>query len=185
TYSGVRPLCDDESDSPQAITRDYTLELDAEYDHAPLLSVFGGKLTTYRKLGEAAMKKLAPFLPEMGKDWTANQTLPGGNFSCSREQLAKMIHAKYSWASEAMLLRYVTQFGTQTWDLMEGTNSVEDLGHCFSEQASGVYQREIDYLMNHEMALTDEDILWRRTKLGLYMNEEEKIALAEYLKEKL
>ncbi|MCV5838671.1 glycerol-3-phosphate dehydrogenase, partial [Escherichia coli] len=81
-----------ESDSPQAITRDYTLELDAEYDHAPLLSVFGGKLTTYRKLGEAAMKKLAPFLPEMGKDWTANQTLPGGNFSCSREQLAKQIH---------------------------------------------------------------------------------------------
>ena len=68
---------------------------------------------------------------------------------------------------------------------MEGTNSVEDLGHCFSEQASGVYQREIDYLMNHEMALTDEDILWRRTKLGLYMNEEEKIALAEYLQEKL
>ena len=79
----------------------------------------------------------------------------------------------------------MTQFGTQTWDLMEGTNNVEDLGHCFSEQASGVYQREIDYLMNHEMALTDEDILWRRTKLGLYMNEEEKIALAEYLKEKL
>ena len=185
SFSGVRPLCDDESDSPQAITRDYTLELDAEYDQAPLLSVFGGKLTTYRKLGEAALNKLTPFLPEMGKDWTANQTLPGGNFSCSREQLVKMIHAKYSWASEAMLLRYVTQFGTQTWDLMEGTNSVEDLGHCFSEQASGVYQREIDYLMNHEMALTDEDILWRRTKLGLYMNEEEKIALAEYLQEKL
>ncbi|MDW2126147.1 glycerol-3-phosphate dehydrogenase [Vibrio sp. 2033] len=185
TYSGVRPLCDDESDSPQAITRDYTLELDAEYDHAPLLSVFGGKLTTYRKLGEAAMKKLAPFLPEMGKDWTANQTLPGGNFSCSREQLAKQIHAKYTWAPEALILRYVTQFGTQTWNLMEGTTSEADLGQTFSAQAGGVYQREIDYLMNHEMAMTDEDILWRRTKLGLYMNEEEKQALTDYLKKKL
>lgn len=185
TYSGVRPLCDDESDSPQAITRDYTLELDAEYDHAPLLSVFGGKLTTYRKLGEAAMKKLAPFLPEMGSDWTANQTLPGGNFSCSREQLAKQIHAKYAWAPEALILRYVTQFGTQTWNLMEGTASEADLGHAFSSQAGGVYQREIDYLMNHEMAMTDEDILWRRTKLGLYMNDEEKQALSDYLKEKL
>lgn len=96
-----------------------------------------------------------------------------------------MVHAKYSWASEAMLLRYVTQFGTQTWDLMEGINSVEDLGHCFSEQANGVYQREIDYLMNHEMAINEEDILWRRTKLGLYMNQEEQQALTDYLKEKL
>ncbi|NMU52968.1 glycerol-3-phosphate dehydrogenase, partial [Vibrio parahaemolyticus] len=118
--------------------------------------VFGGKLTTYRKLGEAAMKKLAPFLPEMGKDWTANQTLPGGNFSCSREQLAKQIHAKYTWAPEALILRYVTQFGTQTWNLMEGTTSEADLGQTFSAQAGGVYQREIDYLMNHEMAMTDE-----------------------------
>ncbi|KPL98601.1 glycerol-3-phosphate dehydrogenase [Vibrio splendidus] len=185
TYSGVRPLCDDESDSPQAITRDYTLELDAELDQAPLLSIFGGKLTTYRKLGEAALKKLEPHLTNMGAPWTANDTLPGGNFSCSREQLAKMIHTKYPWASEALLLRYVTQFGTYTWKLLEGANSEADLGSQFSNEAHGVYQVEIDYLINEEMAMTDEDILWRRTKLGLYMSESEQQAVTDYLKEKL
>lgn len=185
TYSGVRPLCDDESDSPQAITRDYTLELDAELDQAPLLSIFGGKLTTYRKLGEAALKKLEPHLTNIGAPWTANDTLPGGNFSCSREQLAKMIHTKYPWASEALLLRYVTQFGTYTWKLLEGANSEADLGIQFSSEAHGVYQVEIDYLINEEMAMTDEDILWRRTKLGLYMSESEQQAVTDYLKEKL
>ncbi|MGF1852506.1 glycerol-3-phosphate dehydrogenase [Vibrio satsumensis] len=185
TYSGVRPLCDDESDSPQAITRDYTLELDAELDQAPLLSIFGGKLTTYRKLGEAALKKLEPHLTNMGTPWTANDTLPGGNFSCSREQLAKMIHTKYPWASEALLLRYVTQFGTYTWKLLEGANSEADLGIQFSSEAHGVYQVEIDYLISEEMAMTDEDILWRRTKLGLYMSESEQQAVTDYLKQKL
>ncbi|MCC4783012.1 glycerol-3-phosphate dehydrogenase [Vibrio splendidus] len=185
TYSGVRPLCDDESDSPQAITRDYTLELDAELDQAPLLSIFGGKLTTYRKLGEAALKKLEPHLTNMGAPWTANNTLPGGNFSCSREKLAKMIHTKYPWASEALLLRYVTQFGTYTWKLLEGANCEADLGNQFSSEAHGVYQVEIDYLINEEMAMTDEDILWRRTKLGLYMSESEQQAVTDYLKEKL
>ncbi|MEL0607989.1 glycerol-3-phosphate dehydrogenase [Vibrio echinoideorum] len=185
TYSGVRPLCDDESDSPQAITRDYTLELDAELDQAPLLSIFGGKLTTYRKLGEAALKKLEPHLTNMGAPWTANNTLPGGNFSCSREQLAKMIHTKYPWASEALLLRYVTQFGTYTWKLLEGATSEADLGTQLSSEAHGVYQVEIDYLINEEMAMTDEDILWRRTKLGLYMSESEQQAVTDYLKEKL
>ncbi|OED74360.1 glycerol-3-phosphate dehydrogenase [Vibrio splendidus ZS-139] len=185
TYSGVRPLCDDESDSPQAITRDYTLELDAELDQAPLLSIFGGKLTTYRKLGEAALKKLEPHLTNMGAPWTANNTLPGGNFSCSREQLAKMIHTKYPWASEALLLRYVTQFGTYTWKLLGGVTSEADLGTQFSSEAHGVYQVEIDYLINEEMAMTDEDILWRRTKLGLYMSESDQQAVTDYLKEKL
>ncbi|MDF2154413.1 glycerol-3-phosphate dehydrogenase [Vibrio sp. CAU 1672] len=185
TYSGVRPLCDDESDSPQAITRDYTLELDAQNSQAPLLSVFGGKLTTYRKLGEAAMKQLAPFLPGMGKDWTANHPLPGGNFSGSCEQLARQIHTTYRWIPEMLLARYVSQFGTQTWDLLSGASGEDDLGHCFSAQAGGVYQREIDYLIHHEMAQTDEDILWRRTKLGLYLSESEQQNLTEYLKQKL
>lgn len=185
TYSGVRPLCDDESDSPQAITRDYTLELDAELDQAPLLSVFGGKLTTYRKLGEAALKKLEPYLSNMGSPWTANQTLPGGNFSCSREQLAQTIQAKYSWLPEALILRYVTQFGTYTWKLLDGKTSLSDMGTQFSQGAQGVYQLEIDYLINHELAVTQEDILWRRTKLGLYLSEEEQSAIADYIQQSL
>ncbi|MGF1719928.1 glycerol-3-phosphate dehydrogenase [Vibrio kyushuensis] len=188
TYSGVRPLCDDESDSPQAITRDYTLELEAKNSQAPLLSVFGGKLTTYRKLGEAALKKLSPYLPNMGKEWTATNTLPGGNFSCSREQLANTIHTKYPLLSEALILRYVTQFGTDTWNLLENIVNEADLGIQFAlgkEGAHGVYQRELDYLIEHELAVTAEDILWRRTKLGLYLNEQQQQAIADYVKEKL
>lgn len=184
SYSGVRPLCDDESDSPQAITRDYTLELEAEYDQAPLLSVFGGKLTTYRKLGEAALKKLEPYLADMGTSWTANHALPGGNFSCSREQLAASIHKDYPWLPKSLLLRYVTQFGTYTWKLLEGATDIDALGIQFSESAQGVYQREIDYLIDHEMAVTEEDILWRRTKLGLYLSKEQQQALSDYLKSK-
>ncbi|KJY85034.1 glycerol-3-phosphate dehydrogenase [Vibrio galatheae] len=182
TYSGVRPLCDDESDSPQAITRDYTLELEADYDQAPLLSVFGGKLTTYRKLSEAALEKLKPYLSHMGSAWTATHALPGGNFSCSREQLAATIHNAYPWLPQTLLLRYVTQFGTYTWKLLEGVEQNTDLGTKFSDSAQGVYQREIDYLIEHEMAVSEEDILWRRTKLGLYLNEQEKQALSDYLK---
>lgn len=181
SFSGVRPLCDDESDSPQAITRDYTLEIEAELDQAPLLSVFGGKLTTYRKLGEAALNKLAPFLPQMGSAWTAKQALPGGNFSCSREQLASTIHQSYPWMKEDLLFRYVTQFGNYTWKLLENITTQEDLGICFSDDASGIYQREIDYLIENELAVTAEDILWRRTKLGLYLNDKEKRHLEDYV----
>lgn len=181
SYSGVRPLCDDESDSPQAITRDYTLELESEYDQAPLLSIFGGKLTTYRKLGETALAKLAPYLPNMGTPWTANHALPGGNFSCTREQLAATIHAEYPWLSQELLLRYVTQFGTYTWKLLQGVTSIEGMGVPFSDSAQGVYQQEIDYLIEHEMALTADDLLWRRTKLGLYLNQSEIDAVTKYI----
>ncbi|WP_394145235.1 glycerol-3-phosphate dehydrogenase [Vibrio atypicus] len=181
TYSGVRPLCDDESDSPQAITRDYTLELEAEFDQAPILSIFGGKLTTYRKLAESAMRKLAPYFPAMGKPWTANQALPGGNFSCSREELAQTIQTQFPWMALPLIERYVTQFGSYTWKLLEGINDETDLGIQFSQGAHGVYQAEIDYLIRHEFAQTNEDILWRRTKLGLYMNEEEQAELERYI----
>ncbi|MEZ9230366.1 glycerol-3-phosphate dehydrogenase [Vibrio amylolyticus] len=181
TYSGVRPLCDDESDSPQAITRDYTLELDSENNQAPLLSIFGGKLTTYRKLAESAMDKLHPFLNEMGTKWTATHALPGGNFSCSREQLASTMHASHPYIPEALLLRYVTQFGTYTWQLLDGVSTLSDLGTCFSEQAHGVYQREIDYILEHEFAHRLEDVLWRRTKLGLYLDDEQANAIESYV----
>ncbi|MGR5470896.1 glycerol-3-phosphate dehydrogenase C-terminal domain-containing protein, partial [Vibrio astriarenae] len=87
-----------------------------------------------------------------------------------REQLVQDIHAKHAWLPIELLLRYVTQFGTHTWDLLEGTSNEAELGRVFSTQAGGVYQREIDYLIGVEMAITEEDILWRRTKLGLYLN---------------
>lgn len=181
SYSGVRPLCDDESDSPQAITRDYTLELEAEYDQAPLLSIFGGKLTTYRKLAESAMRKLEPFFPSMGAPWTDKQALPGGNFSCTREQLAQSVRSQYPWLSQELAFRYVCQFGSQTWQLLQGITKLEEMGQEFSQQAGGIYQAEIDYLLKHELAQTEQDILWRRTKLGLYIAEDEREELNRYL----
>lgn len=181
TYSGVRPLCDDESDSPQAITRDYTLELEQELDQAPLLSIFGGKLTTYRKLGETAMKMLNPYFSKMGKPWTRNVALPGGDFDYPRAQLVSNICNQHSWLSEKTAVRYVNQFGTLVWTLLENITCEADMGQMFGE---GVYQVEIDYLMDHEFSQKAEDVLWRRTKLGLYLTQEQQAEVAQYIDEK-
>ncbi|SHF00403.1 glycerol-3-phosphate dehydrogenase [Vibrio gazogenes] len=178
SYSGVRPLCDDESSSPQAVTRDYTIELEQTGDQAPLLSVFGGKLTTYRKLGEAAMNKLEPYFEQMGKSWTANVPLPGGYFSCTREQLGESLRASYPWLSQKQAFRYAVQFGTYTRKMLSDVNRLEDMGRCFAE---GVYQREIDYMIDCEFVRTSDDFLWRRTKLGLYLNQGEQQAIAQYI----
>ncbi len=178
SYSGVRPLCDDESDSPQAITRDYTLEIEHLNHKAPILSVFGGKLTTYRKLAESALKKLAPYFDNMGQPWTATAPLPGGDFSCSREQLAHAVSEKYPWLQAAVSQRYVNQFGNNVWKLLDGINSEQEMGRAF---AGGVYQREIDYLLHCELAQTGEDVLWRRTKLALYLTQEQQDQISEYI----
>lgn len=182
TYSGVRPLCDDESDSPQAITRDYTLELEQELDQAPLLSIFGGKLTTYRKLGETAMKMLNPYFSKMGTPWTRNVALPGGDFDYPRVQLVENICNKHAWLSQKTATRYVNQFGTLAWTLLESIASESDMGRIFAE---GVYQVEIDYLMQHEFSQKAEDVLWRRTKLGLYLTQEQQAEIAQYIAERL
>ncbi|HDY8130139.1 TPA: glycerol-3-phosphate dehydrogenase [Vibrio vulnificus] len=181
TYSGVRPLCDDESDSPQAITRDYTIELEQELDQAPLLSIFGGKLTTYRKLAESAMRKLAPYFDHMGTPWTAQQTLPGGDFSCTREQLAHALRQQYPWLSATLAYRYVCQYGSDARQLLAGGEEVSAMG---IELAPEVYQRELDYLMAHEFAQCSEDILWRRTKLGLYLTPEQVQSVENYIAKK-
>lgn len=182
TYSGVRPLCDDESDSPQAITRDYTLELQQEGDQAPLLSIFGGKLTTYRKLAESAMKNLEPFFNKMGDSWTADAPLPGGDFNYSREQLAQNICSQHDWLPLATAKRYVDQFGTLAWTLFDDVKSEEDFGIHFGK---GFYQAEIDYLITDEFAKTAEDVLWRRTKMGLYLDDAEKAEVSKYIQAKV
>ncbi|WP_300180082.1 glycerol-3-phosphate dehydrogenase [uncultured Aliivibrio sp.] len=182
TYSGVRPLCDDESDSPQAITRDYTLELEQELDQAPLLSIFGGKLTTYRKLAETAMKMLSPYFLKIGTPWTRGVALPGGDFDYPRKQLVNNICSKHQWLTEKTATRYVNQFGTLVWTLLEGITCEADMGQAFGE---GVYQVEIDYLMHHEFSQRAEDVLWRRTKLGLYLNKEQQAEVSQYMADKL
>lgn len=174
-FSGVRPLCDDESDSPQAITRDYTLALSE--GSLPVLSVFGGKLTTYRKLAESAMKQLSPFFPEMGGSWTASESLPGGeNFNA--ESLVNELHQKYPFIDATILKRWAVTYGTHTRKLLDGVESISDLGEKFDAQ---LYQKEVDYLIEHEFARECDDILWRRTKLGLTQGPTLKMALSRYL----
>jgi glycerol-3-phosphate dehydrogenase len=178
TYSGVRPLCNDESDNPSAITRDYTLALTQEHGQAPLLSVFGGKLTTYRKLAESAMAQLQSFFPAMGPSWTAHQPLPGGEGMSTAQALAAEFMAKAAWLPQDMATRWSTTYGTRGWALLEGCQRLADLGEHFG---AGLYTREVDYLVHTEWARTAEDILWRRTKLGLFMDSDGRQALAQYL----
>ncbi|WP_165663794.1 glycerol-3-phosphate dehydrogenase [Metapseudomonas otitidis] len=178
TYSGVRPLCDDESDDPSAVTRDYTLALDAHPGEAPLLSVFGGKLTTYRKLAESALAQLAPFFPSMGGSWTAAATLPGGESMDSQEALAEALCERYGWLPNSLARRWAGTYGSRVWKLLEGVGNLTDLGEHLG---GGLYTREVDYLCREEWAQDAEDILWRRTKHGLFMTPGQQERLAQYL----
>ncbi|MDG9783016.1 glycerol-3-phosphate dehydrogenase [Metapseudomonas otitidis] len=178
TYSGVRPLCDDESDDPSAVTRDYTLALDAHPGEAPLLSVFGGKLTTYRKLAESALAQLAPFFPTMGGSWTATATLPGGESMDSQEALAEALCERYGWLPNSLARRWAGTYGSRVWKLLEGVANLTDLGEHLG---GGLYTHEVDYLCREEWAQDAEDILWRRTKQGLFMTPGQQERLAQYL----
>lgn len=178
TYSGVRPLCNDESDNPSAVTRDYTLALSTPQGEAPLLSVFGGKLTTYRKLAESAMAELKPFFTQMGKSWTASATLPGGEDMSTPQALVDDLLARHQWLAPDIAKRWAVTYGSRTWQLLEGVSGPQDLGQAIG---GGLFTREVDYLRQTEWAVSSQDILWRRTKLGLFTSESEQRALADYL----
>ncbi|WP_313739902.1 glycerol-3-phosphate dehydrogenase [Pseudomonas sp.] len=181
TFSGVRPLCNDESDNPSAVTRDYTLALSDEAGKAPLLSVFGGKLTTYRKLAESAMARLKPFFPQMGDSWTANSPLPGGEQMASVSALVEAILGKHDWLSADIAQRWAQTYGSRVWTLLEGVAGPEGLGQRIG---GGLFAREVDYLCEHEWAVEADDILWRRSKLGLLTTPAEQQTLREYLVER-
>ena len=179
TYSGVRSLCDDESDNPSAITRDYTLALSQEQD-APLLSVFGGKLTTYRKLAESALTHLQPFFPTMKKPWTEKALLPGAENLVSVELLIQQLIQAVQDVSVQLASRWAHAYGSRVWIFLNNISILHELGQDFRH---GLYAQEVDYLVNQEWAITSSDILWRRSKLGLEFTETEIQALDEYLLE--
>lgn len=178
TYSGVRPLCDDESDDPSAVTRDYTLALSASAGEAPLLSVFGGKLTTYRKLAESALAQLAPFFSKIQPSWTASAPLPGGEQMSSRADLVEALSNQYGWLPTQIARRFASTYGSRSFKLLEGANSLEDLGEHIG---AGLYAREVQYLCREEWARDAADILWRRSKLGLFMTPGQQVRLSSYL----
>ncbi|RCX07018.1 glycerol-3-phosphate dehydrogenase [Marinomonas foliarum] len=182
SYSGVRPLLEDESSDPSAVTRDYTLHLDDQNHQAPLLSIFGGKITTYRKLALSAMKKLAPYFDNLGDEWTHTKPLPGGNLDMSLDAFAMKLQQDYPFIGAHLARRFANSYGSLTHTLLNKANSENDLGQDFGNQ---LYQVEVDYLIHHEWAHSAEDILWRRTKLGLEFTTDQEIALENYIKTKI
>jgi glycerol-3-phosphate dehydrogenase len=173
SYSGVRPLLEDDSANASEITRDYKLDLDKEA--APLLSVFGGKITTFRKLAEEAVDLIAPQLGNQRRSWTANACLPGGDLYGSEPQnravieydgYVQKLQAQYAWLPATVVARYVRAYGTRTHALLESRHTLADMGE---ELAAGLFTAELTYLMKFEWATSGADILWRRSKLGLHV----------------
>ena len=170
TYSGVRPLFEDQAKNASSVTRDYVLKLDTDF-----LSVIGGKITTYRKLAEDALKTLTPRLPRMGPVWTASTPLPGGDIEdADFARFQKHCDEAYAWLDADTRQRLARTYGTRIHALLKDSQSLTDLGHHYG---AGLYQKEIDYLIKQEFARTPEDILDRRTKLGLHMSRDEINAL--------
>ena len=178
TYAGVRPLVEDAAADAKAVTRDYRFELDQE--GAPLLSIFGGKITTFRKLAEEAVDLLEPLLTR-GKTrgaWTAQACLPGGDLFGSTPQnravrefgpFVQGLQREYAWLPAALVARYARAYGTRIHVLLAGRADVAAMGE---EIAAGLYAAEVDYLRRHEWAASAADILWRRSKLGLHLPRE-------------
>lgn len=174
SYSGVRPLIDDGAQNASKITRDYRLEL-AEHQGLPYLAVYGGKLTTYRVLAEQVLEKICGTKNKL----SATTPLPGGDFTGGIEALIKAIHQTYPWLETALVARLCKAYGTRVIKILGAAKQVEDLGQHFG---AGLYEAEVKYLQQAEWAKTADDILWRRTKLGLHMNAAEKAHLETYLK---
>jgi glycerol-3-phosphate dehydrogenase len=183
SYSGVRPLYDDAADDASAVTRDYVLDLDEDRSsgirRAPVLSVFGGKITTYRRLAEHALDKLAGYTPGAGRRWTAKSKLPGGDLpDAGFEWYLSDFAAHRPWLPSDLARRYARAYGSLAEPMLHGARRLGDLGRDFG---GGLYEREIVYLIEQEWARSSDDILWRRSKLGLHVPRETVTALEEWL----
>jgi glycerol-3-phosphate dehydrogenase len=162
-YAGVRPLYDDGSSDPSAVTRDYTLRLDAAANAAPVLSVFGGKITTYRKLAEHVLEKLAPYFPRLRGAWTARTPLPGSDFS-NREEARKELLARHRDLPPEVLQGVFRRHGTRALQVLGDGQIGEHFG-------AGLTERELRYFIEREWARSAQDVLWRRTKAGLHLDQ--------------
>ncbi|SHH77799.1 glycerol-3-phosphate dehydrogenase [Cognatishimia maritima] len=178
TYSGVRPLYNDGATSATAATRDYVLRVN-EDGGAPILNVFGGKITTYRRLAESALEKIAGFFPHLPGKWTAGQTLPGGNFAVDGgPALLDQIKARYPFLSDKDALRLLRTYGTEVFDIYGEAKSAEALGEGFG---AGITAAELDWAKRVEWVQSGDDFLWRRTKLGLRLTDDERAKVDAYI----
>jgi glycerol-3-phosphate dehydrogenase len=175
SYAGVRPLYDDGAADPSAVTRDYVLKLEMAGPGAAVLSVFGGKITTYRRLAEEAMERLGATLGRTGTPWTATAPLPGGDFTGGLSALEAEMARRHPWLERPLLRRLLRAYGTETEALLDGARSAADLGR---DLGAGLTERELDWLRREEWARSAEDVLWRRSKRGLHMSAAERAAVA-------
>lgn len=180
SYSGVRPLLDDESSDASEVTRDYAI--DVESTDPPLISIFGGKITTYRKLAEDVMGRLAPLLQCTAPAWTKGTLLPGGDLpSGSFAAFLRVMERRYPWLPASLRTRYARAYGTRAHRFLAEARVLEDLGE---EIVPGLYEREARYLQEVEWARSADDILWRRTKLGLQTSPADRERLTAWLEGK-
>jgi glycerol-3-phosphate dehydrogenase len=179
SYSGVRPLHDDGADNPSAVTRDYVLKTDAPPAQAPVLTIYGGKITTYRRLAEDAVGKIGAAIGHPGTPWTATAALPGGDFGgLDLPGFEAEMAARHPWLPPATLRRMVRAYGSDLDALLDGASGPNAMGESYG---AGFTERELDWLVRHEWARTAADVLWRRSKLGLHMPAEGQERLARRL----
>ncbi len=168
SFSGLRPLFDDAKASASSVTRDYRLALDASAGNAPLLTVFGGKLTTYRRLAEHALDRLKTVMEGVGPAWSHDAYLPGGDLGGKGfEAFAQDLAAEHPWLPSDLARRYAGAYGSRVTRLLDGAAGLEDLGQHLG---GGLYEAEVRHLRQNEWAQTARDILWRRSKLGLHVS---------------
>ncbi|WP_409432236.1 glycerol-3-phosphate dehydrogenase [Litorimonas sp. RW-G-Af-16] len=180
TYSGVRPLYDDKSANASAVTRDYVLDIDEFIDDAPFLSIYGGKITTSRKLAEHAMQKLHKFFDYKDRGWTETAGLPGGDIpNADFNKFYLLMQTRYPSVDAKVLLRLCHAYGTRVTLLLGDGDPAPQLGQHFGE---GLYEAEARYLVAHEWATSADDIMWRRTKLGVHLSDAQKAAFTDWFK---
>jgi glycerol-3-phosphate dehydrogenase len=185
SYSGVRALADDGGNDAQSVTRDYKLEISKI--GAPLLNVFGGKITTYRRLAEDVMTLICPLLGFNVPTWTANACLPGGDVNGATpnneaviefDQFVQQCQNQYDWLSKRLISRYAHSYGTRIHQLLYSCQSLDDMGE---EVVESLFAREVRYLIQKEFAVTAKDILWRRSKLGLHLPKDSEDKLENWM----
>jgi glycerol-3-phosphate dehydrogenase len=179
SYAAIRPLYDDGSANPSQVTRDYVFKTDDDAGKAPLLSVFGGKITTYRCLAEEALEKFRTYFPELKGAWTETEPLPGGNvrhFNSFRDEM----RAHYGILGRDFVEGMVRRHGSRTPEILGTATKLEELGRHFG---AGLTEREIEYFRKEEWARTSTDVLARRTKCGLHMDDAQRRAVAAYFGE--
>lgn len=182
SYCGVRALVDDGAANPSRLTREYLLHLDGDTNRAPLLSVLGGKITTYRRLAERVLEKVEPWLSQLGQPWTASATLPGGELPDGVQAYTNSLIERYPRLPSGLVCALVRRHGSCVPAVLGTACKETDLGELFGGQ---LYSREIDYFIAHEWAREAEDVLWRRTKAGLHLSLDQQAKVRGYMARRL